>query len=148
MQTLETAKTNEKDQVIDQLHQVAESIKSRAKLIVYSDFLDDPKSIADVVHHMRDRKHEVILFHIIDRQEVEFLFDRPTRFIDLEGGPSLLTEPSIIRDEYLKQMRIHLEEIKKICAETQSSHYETVTDSSIDEALKDFSFERTLSSNR
>jgi hypothetical protein len=45
-------------------------------------------------------------------------------------------------------MRIHLEEIKKICAETQSSHYETVTDSSIDEALKDFSFEKTLSSNR
>ena len=52
LQTLETAKTNEKDQVIDQLHQVAESIKSRAQLIVYSDFLDDPKSIADVVHHM------------------------------------------------------------------------------------------------
>ena len=61
---------------------------------------------------------------------MEFLFDRPTRFIDLEGGSSILTEPSIIRDEYLKQMRIHLEEIKKICAETQSSHYETVTDSS------------------
>jgi hypothetical protein len=84
----------------------------------------------------------------MDRQEVEFIFDRPTRFIDLEGGSSILTEPSIIRDEYLKQMRIHLEEIKKICIETQSSHYEIVTDLSIDEALKSFSFERTLSSNR
>jgi hypothetical protein len=134
--------------VIDQLHQVAESTKSRAQLIVYSDFLDDPKSISDVVHHMRDRKHEVVLFHVMDRQEVEFIFDRPTRFIDLEGGSSILTEPSIIRDEYLKQMRIHLEEIKKICIETQSSHYEIVTDLSIDEALKGFSFERTLSSNR
>lgn len=148
LHTLDDAKAKGEDQVTDQLHQLAESIKSRAQLIVYSDFLDDPKSIADFVHHMRDRKHEVILFHIMDRQEVEFLFDRPTRFIDLEGGPSLLTEPSIIRDEYLKQMRIHLEEIKKICAETQSSHFETVTDSSIDEALKDFSFDRTLSSNR
>ena len=62
---------------------------------------------------MRDRKHEVVLFHIMDRQEVEFVFDRPTRFIDLEGGSSLLTEPSIIRDEYLNQMRVHLDEIKK-----------------------------------
>ena len=79
----------------------------------------------------------------MDRQEVEFIFDRPTRFIDLEGGSSFLTEPSIIRDEYLKQMKSHLEEIKKICAETQSSHYEIVTDSPVDEALKEFSFERT-----
>ena len=93
---------------------------------------------------MRDRKHEVILFHIMDRQEVEFTFDRPTRFIDLEGGSSILTEPSIIRDEYLKQMRKHLEEIKKICAETQSSHYETITDTEVDEALKEFSFERAF----
>ena len=138
------AQASGKDQVIEQLHEVAESIKSRAQLIIYSDFLDDPKSIADVIHHMRDRKHEVILFHIMDRQEVEFTFDRPTRFIDLEGGSSILTEPSIIRDEYLKQMRKHLEEIKKICAETQSSHYETITDTEVDEALKEFSFERAF----
>ena len=49
----------------------------------------------------------------MDRQEVEFVFDRPTRFIDLEGGSSLLTEPSIIRDEYLNQMRIHLMRLKE-----------------------------------
>ena len=143
LHTLDHAEASGKDQVIDQLHEVAESIKSRALVIIYSDFLDDPKSISDVVHHMRDRKHEVVLFHIMDRQEVEFVFDRPTRFIDLEGGSSLLTEPSIIRDEYLNQMRVHLDEIKKICSETQSSHYETLTDLPVEEALKKFSFERT-----
>lgn len=143
LHSLGHAKARGMDQVIDRLHEVAESVKSRAQLIVYSDFLDDPKNIADVVHHMRDRKHEVVLFHIMDRQEVEFIFDRPTRFIDLEDGSSILTEPSIIRDEYLKQMRNHLDEIKKICAETQSSHYETITDSPVDEALREFSFERT-----
>ena len=143
LHTLDHAEASGKDQVIEQLHEVAESIKSRALVIIYSDFLDDPKSISDVVHHMRDRKHEVVLFHIMDRQEVEFVFDRPTRFIDLEGGSSLLTEPSIIRDEYLNQMRVHLDEIKKICSETQSSHYETLTDLPVEEALKKFSFERT-----
>ena len=143
LHTLDHAEASGKDQVIDQLHDVAETIKSRALVIIYSDFLDDPKSISDVVHHMRDRKHEVVLFHIMDRQEVEFVFDRPTRFIDLEGGSSLLTEPSIIRDEYLNQMRIHLDEIKRICSETQISHYETLTDLPVEEALKKFSFERT-----
>ena len=58
-------------------------------------------------------------------------------------SPFCRVTPSIIRDEYLKQMRSHLEEIKKICAETQSSHYETITDSPVDEALREFSFERT-----
>ena len=143
LHTLANAEASGKDQVIKQLHEVAESIKSRALVIIYSDFLDDPKSIADVIHHLRDRKHEVVLFHIMDRQEVDFIFDRPTQFIDLEGGASLLTEPSIIREEYLKQLRIHLNEIKKICTETQSSHYESITDVPVHEALKKFSFERT-----
>ena len=122
---------------------MAEATKGRAQIIIYSDFLDEPKSIADAIHHMRDRKHEVVLFHIMDRQEVDFIFDRPTRFIDLEGGSSILTEPSIIRDEYLKQLSNHVEEIKKICAETQSSYYETITDLKVDDTLRKFSFERT-----
>ena len=137
------SKASGKGSVIPQLHDMAESIKSRALLIIYSDFLDDSKSIADVIHHMRDRKHEVVLFHIMDRQEVEFIFDRPTRFVDLEGGSSILTEPSIIRDEYLKQMRNHVEDLKKICAETQSSYHKTLTDLKVDDTLIEFTFERT-----
>ena len=140
---LSQAQANGKSPVIDHLHQIAESIKSRAQLLIYSDFLEDPKSVANVIHHMRERKHEVVLFHIMDRQEVEFVFDRPTRFIDLEGGPSILTETNIIRDDYLKQMGKHLEEIRKICTESQCSHYFTVTDSKVDDALREFSFERT-----
>ena len=140
---LSQAQANGKSPVIDHLHQIAESIKSRAQLLIYSDFLEDPKSVANVIHHMRERKHEVVLFHIMDRQEVEFVFDRPTRFIDLEGGPSILTETNTIRDDYLKQMGKHLEEIRKICTESQCSHYFTVTDSKVDDALREFSFERT-----
>ena len=132
---LGNARAKGKDQVIDQLHEVAESIKSRAQLIIYSDFLDDPKSIADIVHHLRDRKHEVVLFHIMDRQEVDFIFDRPTRFIDLEGGSSLLTEPSIISDEYLKQMRIHLKKLKKYVPK-RKAHIMKPSLIPIDEALK------------
>lgn len=141
--TLGRAQASGKNSVIPELHDLAEATKGRAQIIIYSDFLDEPKSIADAIHHMRDRKHEVVLFHIMDRQEVDFIFDRPTRFIDLEGGSSILTEPSIIRDEYLKQLSNHVEEIKKICAETQSSYYETITDLKVDDTLRKFSFERT-----
>jgi hypothetical protein len=84
----------ETNQLVTQLHQVAETVKSRALLLVFSDFFEDPEIIRDAIHHLRDRKHEVVLFNLMDRQELEFVFDRPTRFIDLEGGSSILTEPS------------------------------------------------------
>ena len=143
LSTLGQAKASGNDQLVAQLHQVAETVKSRALLLVFSDFFEDPEIIEDAIHHLRDRKHEVVLFNLVDRQELEYIFDRPTRFIDLEGGSSILTEPGIIRDEYLKQMRKHMNQIKKICAETQSSFHQVVTDVQIDEALSVFSYQRT-----
>lgn len=143
LSTLGQAKASGNNQLVTQLHQVAETVKSRALLLVFSDFFEDPEIIRDAIHHLRDRKHEVVLFNLMDQQELEFVFDRPTRFIDLEGGSSILTEPSVIRDEYLKQMREHMNQIKKICAETQSSFHQVVTDAEIDDALSVFSFQRT-----
>jgi hypothetical protein len=50
--------------------------------------------------HLRFRKHDVAIFHLLEDTELDFDFDRPTRFLDLEGGPALLVEPSVIRREY------------------------------------------------
>ena len=74
------------------LHEIAETVRMRAMIFVVSDMLDEPSDILDAVLHLRDRKHEVVLFHLFDPQELEFTFDRPTRFVDLEGAGSLITE--------------------------------------------------------
>ena len=143
IQTLGATKAEGKDLLINQLHRSADSIKSRGLVIIFSDFLEEPDALANAIHHMRDRKHEVVFFHLMDRKEIDFLFDRPTRFIDLEGGASILTEPSVIRNEYLSQMEKHISEIQKICTETQTSYHRALTDQSVANVLKDFSSLRT-----
>jgi len=93
------------------LHEIAETVRMRATIFVVSDMLDDPEEIMDAVLHLRDRKHEVVLFHVFDPQEVNFTFDRPTRFVDMEGGGSLITEPTVIREEYLAHLNAHVDQL-------------------------------------
>ena len=143
LETLGNSKSKGKDQLVSDLHDTADSLKSRGLVVILSDFLEDPKTLKDALHHLRDRKHEVVLFHLLDRQEVDFIFDRPTRFIDLEGGASMLTEPSTIREEYLSQLHAHVSSLKHISIETQSFYHQVMTDQKIEISLKAYSISRT-----
>ncbi len=125
------------------LHHLAEGTSMRALVLLVSDFLEEPDDLAHAIHHLRDRKHELVLFHVMDRQEIDFPFDRPTRFLDLEGGSPTLTEPSVIRRQYLEQLETHSSALRKVCAETQSSYHQLVTDEGVAKALSGFSSERT-----
>ena len=86
----------------------------RASIFIISDMLDEPEEILDAVLHLRDHKHEVILFHVFDPQELNFTFDRPTRFVDMEGEGSLITEPTVIRAEYLARLNAHSDQLRKV----------------------------------
>ena len=121
------------------LHEIAETVRMRATIFVVSDMLDDPEDILDGVLHLRDRKHEVVLFHIFDPQELNFTFDRPTRFVDMEGGGSLITEPTVIRAEYLARLNAHVDQIKKGCLESQASYHQVLTDCPVVKVIDDFS---------
>jgi hypothetical protein len=101
--------------------------------------LDEPDEILDAVLHLRDRKHEVVLFHIFDPQELSFTFDRPTRFVDMEGGGSLITEPTVIRAEYLARLNAHVDQLKKGCMESQSRYHQVQTDIPVVKVIDDFS---------
>ena len=121
------------------LHEIAESVRMRAMIFVVSDMLEDPGDIMDAVLHLRDRKHEVVLFHLFDPQELDFTFDRPTRFVDLEGAGSLITEPTVIREEYLARLNEHVEKLRQGCLESQARHHLVRTDSPLVEVIDDFS---------
>ena len=121
------------------LHEIAETVRMRAMIFVVSDMLDEPSDILDAVLHLRDRKHEVVLFHLFDRQELEFTFDRPTRFVDLEGAGSLITEPTVIRAEYLARLDEHVEELRQGCLEAQARYHIVRTDNPLVDVIDDFS---------
>jgi uncharacterized protein (DUF58 family) len=97
------------------LNQLAEKLAHRSLLVVLSDFFDDIDSIQAGLRHLRFRKHEVMVFQILDPAELEFPFQDVTMFKGLEESGQLLTEPRSLRDGYLEQLGMFTEKLKKMC---------------------------------
>ena len=91
---LEAAKPAGKTRLGPILHELAETVRQRALVVILSDFFVEPSILRECFQHLRFRKHDVAAFHLLDPQEIGFDFRRPTRFLDMEGGPSIFAEPS------------------------------------------------------
>jgi len=96
--------------VAETLHQLANVLHKRSLIIVFSDMLENHEnmdSFFDALRHLKHNKHEVILFHVQDKNtEIDFNFDQlPKRFIDLESGDEIKLQPKEIKDAYRKSMK-------------------------------------------
>jgi uncharacterized protein (DUF58 family) len=86
------------------LHQVAESLTRRGLVVLISDLLDDAEAVIRGLKHFQYRGSDVLVFHVLDADELEFPFDRTTRFEDLESGDEIVAVPAAVRQHYLKQL--------------------------------------------
>jgi uncharacterized protein (DUF58 family) len=102
--TLERLKTAHKTNVAKPLHQLADTLTKRGLVVLISDLLDDPTEIIRGLKHFQFRGIDVIVFHILDPDEIDFPFDRATRFEDLETSEEVMAVPGAVRDHYVKQM--------------------------------------------
>lgn len=82
------------------LHSLAERITKRGLVVVLSDLMDDPDEVLAGLKHLRHRKHEVIVFHILDLAELSFPFQEPAVFRGMEGEGEVSLEPWHIREHY------------------------------------------------
>lgn len=124
------------------LHSLSEKIPRRGLVLIFSDLFTDPDEFSDALGHLRYRRHDVAVFHLMDEMELEFKFDRPTRFLDMEGGGSILADPSLIVDEYRKSMADFLSSIQKICYDANADYRLVTMGSSVEEVLRDFLIQR------
>jgi uncharacterized protein (DUF58 family) len=97
------------------LDQLAEKLTHRSLIVVLSDFFDDIESIKKGLRHLRYKKHELMVFQILDPMEVEFPFEDVTLFKGLEESGELLTEPQSLRQGYLSELARFTEDLKKMC---------------------------------
>ncbi len=86
------------------LHQLAEAMVRRGLVILISDLLDDPGEVIEGLKHFRFRRTDVIVFHVLDRDELTFPFERAARFRDPEGDEELIAVPSAVRETYLAEL--------------------------------------------
>ncbi len=142
---LEQTKPQNETGLAPVLHELAETIRQRALIIIISDFFVEPETLRSCFQHLRFRKHDVAAFHLLDKQELEFNFRRPMRFLDMEGGPAVFAEPNEIAERYLKVLGEYLEQLKKVVLESAVDYHRVTLDEDYERVLMRFLVGRTRS---
>lgn len=142
LETLERKESAPKTGIADTFHDLAERVRRRGLLIVFSDLFTNPAEILRGLQHFRHRKHEAILFHILDRDELTFPFRETSRFEGMEGEDPLLIEPNALRQEYLRTFQAYVETLQRGCRELDMDYVQLVTDQPVDIALSHYLAER------
>lgn len=120
------------------LHQMAERINKRGLVIIISDLLDEPRNVFKGLKHFRHRKQEVILFHILDRNELEFKFENRTKFVDMESGEEITTDPWHIKNDY-KDLILNVQKYyRRNCRLNKIDYVPLYTDDSLDKGLSEY----------
>ncbi|MCB1225293.1 MAG: DUF58 domain-containing protein [Verrucomicrobiales bacterium] len=104
--------------ILESMHAAAEEIRQRALVVVASDFFVPPEELKEALQHLRFRRHDVALFHLLDPVEIDFNMERPARFLDVEEGESMLVDPSLISRRYREVVHSYLEHMDAVVRET------------------------------
>ncbi|WP_009965864.1 DUF58 domain-containing protein [Verrucomicrobium spinosum] len=125
------------------LHNAAEKIRQRALIVILSDFFVPPIELKSAIQHLRFRRHDVAAFHLLDQQELDFDFDRPARFVDMEGGEMVLADPSLIARNYREAVRQYLMEMDELVRTTGMDYHRVKLHDRYEDVLARFLLGRT-----
>ena len=138
METLDTIKCGNDTRIKKTLDYMAERIKKRGLVILISDLMDNPDEVLMGLNHFRHNKQEVIVFHIMDRQESEFNYSDRIQFKDMETGELITTDPWHIRNEYQNQIEKFKRKYQRGCRNQRIDYIPLYTDQSLDIALNEY----------
>jgi uncharacterized protein (DUF58 family) len=129
--------------LLESLHDAAEKIRQRALVVILSDLFVPPAELKSAIQHLRFRKHDVVAFHLLDQKELDFDFDQPARFIDMEGGDPVLADPSLIARNYRQAVREYLAELDEVVRTTGMDYHRVKMHERYDDVLVRFLLGRT-----
>jgi uncharacterized protein (DUF58 family) len=119
-------------------HDLAERLARRGIVVIFSDLFDDVETILAGLKHFRHRRHDVIIFHVLDPAEIEFPFQQVTMFKGLEALGEVITEPRSLQAAYQNEVRSFLKRVKTGCRAHQIDYLTVRTDEPLDALLSTF----------
>jgi uncharacterized protein (DUF58 family) len=119
-------------------HDLAERLKRRGLVLILSDLFDDVSSMMAGLKHFRHRRHEVVVFHVLDPAELDFPFRQTTLFRGMEELPDVLTDPRALRGAYLDEFGKFLQSVRKGCRAERIDYVLLRTDQSLEVALSSY----------
>jgi uncharacterized protein (DUF58 family) len=131
----------------DALHEVAELVHKRSLVVIFTDLLDDPSSVNEVIEslqHLKHNKHEVVLFQVLDNaieKDLE-LENRPYELIDMETGEKMKLNPNEIRETYEKRIKSYFEEIRMKCVNLSIDFVEVNIADGVEPVLQQYLIKR------
>jgi uncharacterized protein (DUF58 family) len=135
---LEETKSQGETQLALVLHELAETIRQRALIVIISDLFIEPELLGSCFQHLRFRRHDVAIFHLLEAQEMEFNFRRPMRFLDMEGGTSIFADPTEIADRYHRALNAYLTDLRRVVLESSVDYHRALLDESYERVLTRF----------
>jgi uncharacterized protein (DUF58 family) len=136
LRTLDSTKPENESAIAPLLHEVAERIDRRGMVIILSDFFDKSDALIDALHHLRHKRHEVILMQIMANDELEFPFRKWSLFENLErSGDRLKLDPALMRSVYLENVANHIRVIREAVNKLNATHLLFNTNKPFDDAL-------------
>jgi uncharacterized protein (DUF58 family) len=121
----------EKTHLAPIFHDLAERIARRALVVILSDLFDDVPELLAGLKHLRHKRHEVVVFHVLDGAELDFPFQEATLFRGLEQFPELLTDPRNLRRGYLDEVAAYLLQLQRGCREQNIDYVQLRTDGNL-----------------
>jgi uncharacterized protein (DUF58 family) len=117
------------------LRKLSETLRRRGLVVLISDFYEEPDAIIDALTHIRGRGNDLIVFHLLDRHEIDFDFADATNFVDMETGDKLPVIPEYLRKQYRELVQAHTTALSKRIGESRADYALFDTSQPLDHAL-------------
>ena len=138
---------NKQTETYTYLHQIAEKIHRRSLVFLFTDMFQtetDDVKLFDALRHLKHNKHEVVLFHVVDKdKELGFNFDNtPKRFVDIETNETIDLYPDAIQETYSTAVKKYFKYLKLKCVQYQIKYVECDINLNFDKVLETYMIER------
>ncbi|MFN0198084.1 MAG: DUF58 domain-containing protein [Planctomycetaceae bacterium] len=135
---LDQAKPQKKTDMYGILEKTAKEQSLKGMIILISDLFSPREGLFRGLRMLRHRGHDVLVFHVLDDQEVNFEYSGTTKFEGMEEAGDLVCDPRSLRDGYLEAMRRFIEEIRRYCSSHVIDYQRIRTSEHLDAALAHF----------
>jgi uncharacterized protein (DUF58 family) len=135
LHTLDKLKPSAPGSLRAPLHKMAEHFGRRGLLVLISDLYEEPDAVLEAVGLLRARGNDLIVFHLLDPAELDFTFDAPSSFEDLESGEQIPVVPEALAEQYRSLVRAHVDGLRERFSSNRVDYTLVNTSAPLDHAL-------------
>jgi uncharacterized protein (DUF58 family) len=138
MAALEQAEARARTDFAKPMRYFQEFLKRRGIVLIVSDFWESPESIVRNIEPLRYRGNEVVLFHVLDPEDVRPALNRPSILVDIETRQELEVTPDYTKKDYREKIDSHLADLRDRTLAAGMGYYLLMTDRPLDAALREY----------